>query len=327
MRYSVIKRIHAPLILLKIENPMKNTLFKAIVVFALSTFLSTPKIQAQTPTNPSDSVVYYKVQTAAGYAEGRIIRESETEIEVLKKDGTLIIIPKNSILSKTVIPNPKNIGPIIQPTRYLYAPSAIPLKKGEGYLNLIYGLVVQAQYGITDNVSIGMTTTPAFMPTFVNLKAGTKINEKMHISAGGQMGKIWYGDEESLGLLFTNFTYGTREANITINAGYGFYTQSKDQLPIVEVSGLYQSSPKVSLVGELWVLMHHDRPATIIGGPALRINAFKKGFVDIGVLSAAFSELTYDGYYDNQTGQYINQDGFERNNFWPIPFLSLGFTF
>ncbi len=306
---------------------MKNTLLKALAVFALFTIFGTTDIQAQTPTPTSDSVVYYKVQTAAGYAEGRIIRETETEIEVLKKDGTIIIIPKNNIISKTIIPNPKKLGPIIHPTRYLYAPSAIPLKKGEGYLNLIYGLVVQAQYGITDYVSIGMTTTPVFMPTFVNAKAATKINEKMYVSAGGQLGKLWYGDEESLGLLFANFTYGTREANITFNAGYGFYTQSKNQLPILEVSGLYQSSPKVSLVGELWILMHHDRPATIIGGPALRINAFKNGFIDIGVLSAGFSEKTYDGYYNNQTGQYVSQDGYKRNSYWPIPFLSLGFTF
>lgn len=40
-------------------------------------------------------------------------------------------------------------------TRYLFAPSAIPLKKGEGYYQNFYILGNAVNYGITDNFSLG----------------------------------------------------------------------------------------------------------------------------------------------------------------------------
>lgn len=301
--------------------------FRVLVTLVLLLAAYGPtNLQAQTDATV-DSTVFYRIQTQNGKVEGRIIREDTREIEVVKADGTTVIIPTYAVQMKTRIANPKALGPIIHPTRYLYAPSAIPLKQGEGYLNLIYCLLVQAQYGITDNISVGITTTPILMPTFVNLKVASKIDEKLYASFGGQIGKLWYGDEESLGLFFGNLTYGDKEANITLNAGYGFYTQSKEQLPIIEVSGLYQSSPKVSLVGEIWVLLHQNRDPTFIGGPALRINAMKNGFIDVGVLSAALTVENDDGYWDNNTQTWVETPTRERKAYWPIPFISLGYTF
>ena len=201
-------------------------------------FIAMPHIYAQeSPSTAKDTVNYYRIKTQNGTVEGRIVYEDEDEreIQLVKSDGTRVIIPTYAVQMRTIVRNPTVIGPIIHPSRYLYAPSAIPLKQGEGYLNLIYFLLVQAQYGITDNISIGMTTTPILMPTFVNLKVGTKIGEDLYASFGGQIGKLFYGDEESLGLLFANITYGDKEANITLNTGYGFYTNSKEQLPIIEV--------------------------------------------------------------------------------------------
>ncbi len=291
-------------------------------------FIAMPQIYAQEASSSSkDTVNYYRIKTQNGTVEGRIVFEDARELQVVKSDGTRVFIPTYAVQMRTMVRNPKALGPIVHPTRYLYAPSAIPLKQGEGYLNMIYFLLVQAQYGITDNISIGMTTTPILMPTFVNLKVGTKIGENLYASFGGQLGKLFYGDEESLGLLFANITYGDKEANITLNTGYGFYTDSKEQLPIIEVSGLYQSSPKVSLVGELWVLLHQNSQPTIIGGPALRINALKNGFVDVGVLSAAYSTEEDNGYYDYNKQEWISNVEYERKAFWPIPFVSLGITF
>jgi hypothetical protein len=75
------------------------------------------------------------------------------------------------------------------------------------------------------------------------------------------------------------------------------------------------------------VLLHQNISPTIIGGPALRINALKNGFVDVGVLSVAFSETIDNGYYDNVNRVYVPVIEEERNAYWPIPFISLGITF
>ena len=308
---------------------MKIVLQKSRTLFTLVLLLiafSSTKVQAQTETT-EDTTVFYEIKTQSGKVEGRIVREDAREIELVKADGTTIVIPTYAVQMKTRIRNPKALGPIVHPTRYLYAPSAIPLKQGEGYLNMIYFLVFQAQYGITDNISIGLTTTPILMPTFVNVKVASEIGENLYASFGGQIGKLWYGDAESLGLVFANLTYGNKEANITLNTGYGFYTRSKEQLPIIEVSGLYQTSPKVSLVGELWVLMHQGRQPTFIGGPALRINAIKNGFIDVGVLSAAISLEDTEYTYDPNTNTHTEKTITERKGYWPIPFVSMGITF
>ncbi len=300
------------------------------LVFLFLTILSisTTSLKAQTPKEvDTDTTTYYKIQTTVGYAEGKIISEDSKELILEKTDGTKIIISIASIQVRSIIPNPNKIGPIVHPTRYLYAPSAIPLKRGEGYVNLIYGLAYQGQYGITDNISIGATTSIILQPTFFNFKIGGEIDKDIYVSAGGQVGKLGFADPESLGLLFANVTYGTREANITLNTGYGFYSQSKEQLPILAVSGLYQSSPKVSFVFEMWTLLHQDRKATFIGGPALRVNAFKKGFVDVGLLTAQVTIDEENWKYDPTTGNSQLVTERKRYDLWPIPYLSVGLTF
>jgi hypothetical protein len=311
---------------------MKNTSFTLCLLLGLL-FWMTPKTAiAQNDSKNQDTAVYYRIQASFGFAEGKIISEDDKELVVEKVDGSKIVFPIASVQYRMIIPNPKQIGPIVHPTRYLYAPSAIPLKRGEGYVNFIYGLAYQGQYGVTDNISIGATTSIILQPTFFNFKIGGEVDKNFYASIGGQVGKLTFADPESLSLLFANTTYGTREANITLNVGYGMYSQSREQLPIVELSGLYQSSPKVSFVFEMWALLHNDRQASFIGGPALRVNAFQKGFVDIGLLSVQFTEkYTEVDYVQNpnnpQQWDRVEIERSERNNWWPIPYLSVGMTF
>lgn len=309
---------------MKISVSLDNisTLRKVLFAFVLLTSYSVNAQELKT----YDSTYVYAISTKDGaYLTGKVIESTPNYIVVKKKSGLEIKIPRENIeISRALrgLPNGQ-LGPVPHPSRYLYAPSAIPLKRGEGYVNMIYFLAYQAQYGITDNFSIGMTTTPIFMPSFINGKYGAKIKDKWYASGGFQVGKLWYADPNTLGLVFANTTYGDEEANVTLNLGYGFYSQSNEKLPIIEVSGLFRSTNKVSFVGELWVLLHQNKQPTVIGGPALRLGGSKKYFVDIGVLSLNLS-LPND-VYDYQTNTYRTEQ--EYFSWWPIPFISLGWSF
>ena len=306
----------------RLLSPRKITIRNFLIVI-LAVFAHSASAQE---LKTFDTTLTYGISTKDGaYLTGKVIEETPEFIVVKKKTGLEIKIPRESIrMSKALRGLPSGgYGPIPHPSRYLYAPSAIPLKRGEGYLNMIYFLAYQAQYGISDNFSLGITTTPIFMPSFINAKYAQKIKDNWYASAGFQMGKLWYADPETLGVLFANTTYGDEEANITLNLGYGFYSQSNENLPIIEVSGLFRSTNKVSFVGEVWVLLHENKQPTIIGGPALRLSTSKKYFVDVGVLSINLS-LPRE-VYDFQTNSYTTEQ--EYLSIWPIPFLSLGWSF
>lgn len=292
--------------------------------FLLSLVLFSNRASAQELTY-FDTALTYEISTINGaYLTGKVIEQTPEFIMVRKKTGLEIKIPRESIrVSKAFSGLPSGFDESNpRPSRYLYAPSAIPLKRGEGYLNLIYFLLFQAQYGITDNFSLGITTTPAFQPSFLNAKYAQKIKDKWSVSAGFQIGQLSFDDPEKIGILFANATYGDRESNISLNLGYGFYTETNENLPIIEVSGLFKSTNKVSLVGEIWVLLHKNMRPTIVGGPALRFQTSKKYFVDFGVLSINISESNY--VPDLQTGNLRNEP--EYISYWPIPFVSLGWT-
>jgi hypothetical protein len=101
-----------------------------------------------------DTTLTYGISTKDGaYLTGKVIEETPEFIVVKKKTGLEIKIPRESIrIRKALRGLPSGgYGSIPHPSRYLYAPSAIPLKRGEGYLNMIYFLAYQAQYGISDN--------------------------------------------------------------------------------------------------------------------------------------------------------------------------------
>jgi len=251
---------------------------------------------------------------------GTVKKEEPSSITILREDGLEMEIPKYVIVYKRDVSSKSTPSRATEhASRYLYSPSAFPINKGEGYINLLYFSVVQAQYGLTDNLSIGITSTAILMPTLLNAKYSVKINDKLHFSVGGQFGKLWFADEETLGIGFANMTYGDKKENITLNAGYGFYTGMDEQLPIF--SGCYakETSEKVAFIAEFWAMFPRSEGPVYVGGPAMRIKVGKNLFFDVGVLGLSFTS----------TGQYYNADNGtyefrrERETYTPLPFLGL----
>lgn len=142
-------------------------------------------------------------------------------------------------------------------SRYLLAPSAIPLRKGEGYYQNIYVLMNGVQYGVTDNFSVGGGII-APIGFFATAKYGVKMGPKVHVAAGGMFVTTLFGMGYGVGCGFGSLTYGNRGTNFTVTAGYGAIGGGGDwamtQRPILNISGMLKLSEGVSLVTENWLI-------------------------------------------------------------------------
>lgn len=297
------------------------------LLLMLGYFVFNSNLNAQ--INPIDSATtVFEIKTSDGNIHrGTILKQSLSQVTIHRIDGMDIEIPKYVIVTMKEITNSKNLKgsdiPIVKATdhtsRYLYSPSAFPIKQNEGYINLMYFALVQAQYGITDNFSIGITTTVAMMPTLINAKYATQVGDKMYFSVGGQIGKLWFADEETLGIGFANFTYGDRSENFTLNGGYGFYTGLNEQLPIISACYAKETSSKVAFIAEFWALFPQSEGPIYAGGPAMRLKVGKNLFFDVGVLGLSFTSS--GEYYNADLGTYEFQK--KRETYTPLPFLGL----
>ncbi len=102
---------------------------------------------------------------------GKLISETETEIQIQLEDVGLLTINRDKI--KRLIP--LDVSPGVKKsfwfknphaTRLLFTPTAIPLRHREGYCQNIY-IINMFNYGVTDNLSIGSGFDFAFFIYYI----------------------------------------------------------------------------------------------------------------------------------------------------------------
>ncbi|ADR21553.1 hypothetical protein MATR_08170 [Marivirga tractuosa] len=109
-------------------------------------------------------------------------------------------------------------------SRYFFAPSALPLKKGELYYNSLYFLAHDIQYGINDHLTVGMGTTIFGFPFYLTAKYSIPIQENSHLAFGDLLMVGTYGTNFFGNLAFATYTYGNSHNNISIGAGHLYFS-------------------------------------------------------------------------------------------------------
>ncbi len=110
-------------------------------------------------------------------------------------------------------------------SRYFFAPSALPLKKGELYYNTLYFLVHDIQYGVSDRFTLGMGTTIFGFPFYLTAKYSIPIQENSHLALGDLFIAGTYGSNFFGNLAFATYTYGNSHNNFSIGAGYLYFNE------------------------------------------------------------------------------------------------------
>jgi hypothetical protein len=195
---------------------------------------------------------------------GKILRKTEYETIVETQNLGKISLPTQKIKSfvqfddGTVAKDGNFWFKNPNCTRYLFAPSAIQLRKGEGYYQNFYGAGNAVNVGITNNFSMGGGILgPAGI--FLTPKIGTQIMEDVHIAGGVLIGNGFFpinGNNFGLGIGYAVVTYGSYDHNITIGSGYGFVNSRGEtnlqERPMYTASGMTRLGKKFAFVSENW---------------------------------------------------------------------------
>jgi hypothetical protein len=157
-------------------------------------------------------------------------------------------------------------------SRYLYAPSAIPLEKGQGYVSQKLAFTAVA-YAPTDNISLLMGTFTFWPPllTVLGGKAGVPVGEKLHVGVGAEAFMIPIEGDLLAGVVFGSVTYGHKDKNFTVASGViggnPDYLLDGLSLPVM-VGAQVRLSDRAAFVTENWVVFDLDDLGSVPDGPS-----------------------------------------------------------
>jgi hypothetical protein len=294
----------------------------AYLSFLFLTFYSAKHIKAQVHS-PVDSLIIFEL-TNGQRITGSVLIEDERKFVVLTSRGTKDTLAKYRIISqrnanKSDFVNGKLIFKNEYPYTYYISPSALPLKKGTGYLSLPLFFCCKSQYGFTDHFSMGVTTSFVLFPFILNARYSAKLFKDVHAAISGDFLKTdWYNPTELNGALYATVTKGSIENNFTISMGKGFVYNpgNTKQSEIVSLSGIKRITPKKSFMGEC-LFMFRDGPAvSILRAGGIRVSRGKKATWDIGLFSLLEKRLV-QGKFNYSTNTWEYKYGWVSQNPWP----------
>lgn len=188
----------------------------------------------------------------------KLIQINAQNIEIADTNNKIIGIPRFMIqniehkaLDRYSTQNPNS-------TRYFFAPSAIPLKKGEGYYQNAYLLANSVNYGFSRNFTLGGGVIIPIL-FYATPKFGFQVAEKICVGGGAIVATTIIPNAIiSGGIPFGVFTFGNSETNITLGTGYGLLWDESSfestNYPITTLNGMVRLSNSIQLVVENWII-------------------------------------------------------------------------
>jgi hypothetical protein len=174
-------------------------------------------------------------------------------------------------------------------TRYFFGTNGYGLRKGEAYYQNTWILFNQVNYGITNHISIGGGLVPLFLfagaptPVFITPKVTVPIvKDKVNLGAGVLYAYV-LGEEFSFGITYGTLTFGNRDNNLTLGAGWAFSDAEWANSPTLTLSGMTRVGRKAYLITENYYIgLSEDSSLGIIslGGRSVQ----KKLAVDYGLV-------------------------------------------
>jgi hypothetical protein len=145
-------------------------------------------------------------------------------------------------------------------TRMFIAPTARNLHRGEGEVKVIDIFLTGIDYGITDNISVGLLVPiiPVLGIPFVAVtpKVSVPISDKFHVGAGVLYGFATGvgGGGGSAGVGYGLATYGSADTNLTFGLGYGLGSDGISGSPVGVIGANVRVSRLFSLVNETYLV-------------------------------------------------------------------------
>lgn len=213
-------------------------------------------------------------------------------VAILKLDSNIASKLKGDGTEKVVINH--------HVSRHFFAPTAYNLEKGELYYSTLYGLVHEVQYGVSDNVSIGMGTTIGLIPVYVTPKFSFDLGEGLQLAFGDLLILGTWGTDFYANLGFGALTIGSKTNNVTLGGGVLTATGLSGAQGVMNLSTMQSFSRYVYLISENYLAPNSNDP--LFGGfTGLR---FVRKDKDVGSFQFGMAYLAFD------------------SNFFPFPAVS-----
>ena len=212
---------------------------------------------------------------------GTFVKSESGNVYINDLNGEEVYIPKVMIAqTHEVTDDNLRAGeywfPNLHDSRYFFSPSAFGLEQGEGYYSHSYWLLWQAQWGITDQFSIGGGTSVFGMPTSVNAKYSLNIDKSLNSAIGWfYVGDLfgWSGGDVGalVNMPYGVLTKGSRENNFSIGMGYNIAPNlDASERAVFNIGGTFRAGRRFAFVFEGWVFNPSDEDFTVLGGPGIR---------------------------------------------------------
>jgi hypothetical protein len=265
-------------------------LWALVVVISLALPAAATPVGAQQP----DSTAVVQIQTTDGNAYVGTIIAQDSAVLLLRSDRLGEITIRRSDILRIVAVNPAKIAQGAywfdnpQSTRYFWAPDGYGLKKGEGYYQNVWVLFNQVSVGITDNFSVGAGVVPLFLfggastPAWITPKFSIPISpDKFNIGIGGLFGGVLGESNSSFGIAYGVTTFGSRDRNFTVGAGYGYSDGQWAKAPVVTFSAMIRTGPHGYFITENYYISTSSDDLVLLSLGGRRI--INKAGLDFGL--------------------------------------------
>ncbi len=267
--------------------PMSRSRWIGLAMMLVGTFWASPAAAQRTSLDSvrvNDTTVVHAITLIDGSRiVGRITRVSADSVRIASAVASVTVarstVRQVSQFRSTALRNGELWTENPHATRLIFAPTAIPLRKGEGYFSDFWIFLVSSAVGVTDRFTVGggMSLLPGVdlneniffvLPKFTVVRRPTFALAVGALAAHlgiGSSDNLGTNTNRSLGVLYGVATTGSRESNLSLGVGWGYVGGTLSDRPVVTVGGQHRVSRRVALISENWFLPFDDGSAVSYG--------------------------------------------------------------
>jgi len=226
----------------------------------------TAELPAATVTGHPGEVIgqTYSLETVGGIQFTGILRAATEEALTVETRELGVVTVQRTNLRQLTSQTPeqarRGFDYVGNSTHMFLAPTARNLHQGEAEAQVINIFLSSVNYGITDNISVGLLVPvipfvgiPALA---ITPKVSAPLTDKLRVGVGVLYGfttGVFGSRTESAGLGYGLATYGTADTNLTLGLGYGFAGGDIGRSPVAVVGANVRLSRLFTFVNETYL--------------------------------------------------------------------------
>ena len=249
--------------------------------------------------------------------DGELTDRQPTRLEFRTADLGIVQVKRADImrlqeLTSALARRPASWYDIGNGNRLFFAPTARNLRRGEGALQDLNVYIIGANYGITDNVSLGLlfSALPGVPLRYQFLAFTPKVAAPLAANLSVGAGLLYiripdFGQNRGafgVGLGYGVLTCGSADNNLTAGLGYGFAGNNIGSTPVLQLGGQKRVSRRISLISENYFIANGDSGVGGLYGLKVNWRRTSLGLAAAYVLpyhgDYAFSSYVIPLYYD-----------------------------